>query len=151
MVRQRYGGAVTAEVALFTEAASLGQEVIWLPTFGEHFTTTDKSRPPGPPRLPDHERPYIPDDGVIPDSEDAMPATISYDPDARRLHVGDGYIDNVAPKVWRYEVSRKQVLPNGFPTEAETAASPLLATADRHRRSAIFSPIIGCPNTRRSC
>ena len=33
-----------------------------------------------------------------------------YDAGARRLKIGPGHIDNVAPQVWNYEVSGKNVL-----------------------------------------
>ncbi len=43
-----------------------------------------------------------------------MPDAISYDAANRRLLVGSGYIDNVPPAVWSYEVSGKHVLTQWF-------------------------------------
>ena len=40
--------------------------------------------------------------------------TLEYDPAAKRLHVGEGFIDNVSPAVWDYTVSGKQVLRRWF-------------------------------------
>jgi hypothetical protein len=39
-----------------------------------------------------------------------MPHELGYDEGARRLNIGTGYIDNVSPQVWAYEVSGKRVL-----------------------------------------
>jgi len=57
---------LTAEPTQFAEAATLGREVIWLHTFGERFADPQAGRPTGPPRLPDAERPHIPESGAIP-------------------------------------------------------------------------------------
>src|ERR1700730_3360040 len=39
---------------------------------------------------------------------------MDYDPAKRRLMVGKGYIENVTPEMWAYEVSGKQVLWHWF-------------------------------------
>ncbi len=39
-----------------------------------------------------------------------MPHELDYDPAAQRLKIGTGYIANVSPEVWAYEVSGKRVL-----------------------------------------
>ena len=43
-----------------------------------------------------------------------MPDEISYDAGKKRLLVGGGYIENVSPEVWNYDVSGKQVLSQWF-------------------------------------
>jgi hypothetical protein len=43
-----------------------------------------------------------------------MPDTISYDAANRRLWIGEGYVENIPPEVWAYEVSGKQVLTQWF-------------------------------------
>ena len=60
---------ITADPVLFAEAAALGREVIWLHTFGERFADSIHGRPASPPRLPDGERPSIPEGGAIPSSD----------------------------------------------------------------------------------
>jgi hypothetical protein len=95
---------------LFAEAAKLGREVIRLHTFGERFATEN---PPVPPRVA-KGGPVIPKDGAIPSTPDGFPDSIDYDPAKRRLLVGTGFIDNVPPAVWAYEVSSKQVLRQWF-------------------------------------
>jgi len=98
---------LTADAALFDEAMALGREVVWLHTFGERFA---EGRPPGPPRVTDGPEPTIPADGVLPTTLDAMPHELDYDAAERRLKIGTGYIANVSPEVWAYEVSGKRVL-----------------------------------------
>jgi hypothetical protein len=117
---------LTADSALFREAADFGREIIWLHTFGERFVSPKYGRPAGAPRLPSGERPQIPEGGSIPSAADAMPDTISYDAAARRLNVGSGYIDNVSPEVWAYEVSGKQVLTQWFSYRQRDRSRPMI-------------------------
>ena len=105
---------ITSNVNLFREAVAIGEEVIWLHTFGERFVDSSKDRSASPPRLPKGQGPIIPKDGAIPTDPDLMPNEISHDPVKQRLHVGSGFIDNVSREVWDYEVSGKQVLVHWF-------------------------------------
>jgi hypothetical protein len=105
---------ITARPKLFARAVELGRRVIWLHTFGERFSDPMADRPPGPPRLPKERAPRIPKSGAIPDDSDSMPDEIDYDETRRRLMIGRGFIDNVPPAVWRYEVSGKRVLTQWF-------------------------------------
>jgi hypothetical protein len=99
---------ITADRTLFDEAVAVGREVIWLHTFGERFAD---GRPPGPPRVElAAAEPTIPAEGRLPVSLDDMPHELDYDAAARRLKIGTGYIANVSPEVWAYEVSGKRVL-----------------------------------------
>jgi hypothetical protein len=100
----------SAPAALFAEAAGLGRAVIRLHTFGERFATEN---PPSPPRVA-QDGPVISRDGAIPSTPDHFPDTLDYDPSRNRLLVGTGFIDNVPPAVWAYEVSGKQVLRQWF-------------------------------------
>ena len=43
-----------------------------------------------------------------------MPDEISYDAGKKRLLVGGGYVENVSPEIWSYDVSGKQVLSQWF-------------------------------------
>lgn len=101
---------LTADVKLFAEAAKLGREVIWLHSFGERF---DDGRPAGPPRVPVNP-PTNPKEGRIPATPEGFPDILKYDAAKRRLMVGTGYVDNVAPEVWAYQVSGKNVLRQWF-------------------------------------
>jgi hypothetical protein len=117
---------LTADPALFAEATTLGREVIWLHTFGERFSDPKAGRPASAPRLPDAERPSIPERGAIPPTADAMPETIAYNPATRRLQLGAGYVDNVTPEVWAYEVSGKQVLTQWFSYRGRDRSRPII-------------------------
>jgi hypothetical protein len=100
--------------------------VIWLHTFGERFVDAKANRPPGPPRLPKERAPRIPKKGAIPDDADGMPDEIGYDEAKRRLMVGTGFIDNVPPAVWRYEVSAKQVLTKWLSYRKKNRQRPII-------------------------
>lgn len=115
---------VTADGKLFDEAVALGREVIWLHTFGERFT---EGRPPGAPRVtPASDEPTIPAAGVLPTSLDDMPHELSYDAAARRLIVGAGYVENVAPEVWAYEVSGKRVITQWWSYRRKDRSKPAM-------------------------
>jgi hypothetical protein len=43
-----------------------------------------------------------------------MPDSLDYDPAKRRLKIGEGFIDNVPPAVWDYQLSGVQVLNQWF-------------------------------------
>ena len=92
----------------------LGRTIIWLHTFGERFADPNSGRPAKPPRLAKEKSPRIPAAGAIPQDPEAMPDEIRYDPGAKRLLVGGGYIENVSPEMWNYDVSGKQVLSQWF-------------------------------------
>jgi len=116
----------TADRKTFTEAVELGRTVIWLHTFGERMADAAKGRPAEPPRLPKEKRPHMPKSGVIPESADAMPDTINYDATKKRLLVGSGFVENVKPAVWRYEVSGKQVLVQWFSYRKKNRERPII-------------------------
>ena len=126
---------VTADASLFAEAVEIGREIIWLHCFGERFTDLDAGRPAGPPRMPEGERPLIPKDGAISTRPERFPNRIDHDAAARRLKVGDGFIDNVPPAVWGYEVSGKQVLVQWFSYRRHDRSRPVIG--DRRPPSAL--------------
>jgi predicted helicase len=72
LVRPGLRVPLTADAALFAEAAKLGREVIRLHTFGERFATED---PPRAPRVAEGG-PTLPKDGAIPSTPEGFPDTI---------------------------------------------------------------------------
>ena len=126
---------MTADSSLFAEAAEIGREIIWLHCFGERFADPDAGRPGTPPRMEESERPMIPTEGAIATHPDRFPDRIDYDAAARRLKVGDGFIDNVPPEVWAYEVSGKQVLVQWFSYRRRDRSRPVIG--DRRPPSAL--------------
>jgi hypothetical protein len=114
LVRPGLRVPLTADKKLFAKAAEIGREVIWLHTFGERFAEPTKGRPAGQPKLPDAERPKVLPGHPIPDTPEGFPDTIDYDRVKGELKIGSGVIAPVAPEVWAYEVSGKQVLRQWF-------------------------------------
>lgn len=117
---------ITADRNIFAEAVELGRMVVWLHTFGERMIDPAKGRPARPPRLPVGRRPNVPKDGAIPQEPSAMPDSINYDANKKRLLVGTGYLDNVEPEVWQYEVSGKQVLVQWFSYRKANRERPII-------------------------
>ena len=117
---------LTGDAGLFTEGAGLGRAVVWLHTFGERFVNPAAGRPHGTPRLPKTDAPNIPKAGAIPSDPSCFPDTLSYDESRRRLQVGQGYVDNVPPVVWAYEVSGKNVLRQWFSYRRKNRERPII-------------------------
>jgi hypothetical protein len=117
---------LTAEAKIFATAAELGRTVIWLHTFGERFADSKRGRPTGPPRLPREIAPRIPTAGTISQDPAEMPDSIEYDEAKRRLLIGSGYVEDVAPEVWNYEVSGKQVLRQWFSYRKANRERPII-------------------------
>ena len=117
---------LTASGELFAEAVGLGRTVIWLHTFGERFADAKAGRPAQPPRLAKENAPRIPAGGTIPPDPAAMPDEIGYDASQQRLRVGSGYVENVTPQVWGYEVSGKQVLTQWFSYRKRNRERPII-------------------------
>lgn len=105
---------LTANGKLFAKTVEVGRTIIWLHTFGERFADPKNGRLAQPPRLAKEQAPRISSAGAIPQDPEAMPDEIRYDASKKRLLVGGGYIENVSPEIWSYDVSGKQVLPQWF-------------------------------------
>ena len=119
---------LTADSSLFQEAIEVGRDIVWLHCFGERFSDTSAGRPPAPPRMPARDRPVIPRTGAISSNPKLFPDRMAYDADARRLEIGTGYIENVQPAVWEYEVSGKQVLVHRFSYRRLDRSRPIIGT-----------------------
>jgi hypothetical protein len=68
----------------------------------------------------------IPKDGTIPGAPEPLPDTMDYDAAKRRLHIGKGFIDNVPPEVWAYEVSGMNVLRQWFSYRKRDRSRPII-------------------------
>jgi len=117
---------ITADAKLFAEAVSVGSEVIWLHCYGERFADPAANRPKRGPRLPKDTAPKVPIDGAIPSAPKPLPDSLEYDPAAKRLKIGSGYVDNVTPAMWAYEVSGKQVLWQWFSYRRRDRTRPVI-------------------------
>jgi hypothetical protein len=103
---------LTADTQLWSEAASLGRQVLWLHTYGQRFTDPAHGRGLGAPKLSHDRRPKVL--ATIPDTPDGMPDVISYDEATRTLHVGGGQIGPVSPEAWAYETSGMKIIRKWF-------------------------------------
>jgi hypothetical protein len=125
LVRPGLRVPITADADLFVEAVALGRELVWLHCYGERFADPAAGRPRSPPRMPAGQRPTIPADGEIP-GEPRLPDTMRYDAATRRLHIGQGWVENVTTAMWAYEVSGKQVLPQWFSYRRRDRSRPII-------------------------
>ena len=117
---------LTADAKLFGEVVALGSEVIWLHCYGERFGDPKAHRPRQAPRLPKPSAPYIPASGAIPSAPEPLPDKMDYDPAKRRLTIGKGYVENVTPEMWAYEVSGKHVLRHWFSYRRRDRSRPII-------------------------
>ncbi len=101
-------------------------EVIWLHCYGERFVDEAAGRLFGPPRLPKGIAPTIPKGGAIPPAPEPLPDDMHYDAAKQRLHIGKGYIDNVTPEIWAYEISGKNVLRQWFSYRKRDRSKPII-------------------------
>lgn len=99
---------ITADARLWTRAAVLGREVIWLQTYGQAFS--GPSRPRGDIRLPasDQRRP------LCKTPVTSMPEVISYDQATDTITLGSGEFGPVPCSVWEYAVGGKNVIRSWF-------------------------------------
>ncbi|HTQ14311.1 MAG TPA: type ISP restriction/modification enzyme [Rhizomicrobium sp.] len=116
---------LTADAKLFAESVAIGREVIWLHTYGERFADKDAGRPKGAPRMA-HDAPTIPKGGAIPGAPEPLPDTMDYDAAQQRLKIGKGYVANVTPAMWTYEVSGKEVLRQWFSYRRRDRSRPII-------------------------
>ena len=126
LVRPGLRVPLTADAKLFAEAVALGSEVIWLHTYGERFVDPVDGRAKAPPRLPKESAPSIPAKGAIPGAPEPLPDTMDYDAAERRLKIGKGFVENVTPEMWAYEVSGKQVLWHWFSYRRRDRTRPII-------------------------
>ncbi len=133
LVRPGLRVPLTADGVLFAKATALGRDVVWLHTYGERFADRKAGRPSGAPRLPKEQAPTIPRGGTIPGAPEPLPDEMHYNDAKRRLHIGKGYIDNVPPEVWAYEVSGMNVLRQWFSYRKRDRSRPLIG--DRRKPS----------------
>jgi hypothetical protein len=127
LVRPGLRVPLTADAKLFTEAVTLGSEVVWLHCYGERYADPKVGRPKQAPRLPKEGMPRIPAKGAIPPAPEPLPSTMDYDASTRRLKIGQGYIENVTPEMWAYEVSGKHVIWEWFSDRQRDRSKPIIA------------------------
>ena len=88
---------ISADLALFRRAVTLGRDLLWWHTWGERFAPSSQAR------LPERQATEI-----TPVTD--MPDSFSYDPDTQHLTVGTGVFGPVSQAAWDFEVSGLRVL-----------------------------------------
>jgi hypothetical protein len=126
LVRPGLRVPLTADAKLFTEAVAIGSEVIWLHCYGERFADPKAGRPKSAPRLPKGSAPTIPTGGAIPSAPEPLPESMDYNPATQRLRIGKGYVENVTPEMWAYEVSGKHILRQWFSYRRRDRSRPII-------------------------
>lgn len=106
---------ITLDHALWNRTVSVGQNLLWLLTFGERYVDEAAGRPPGPPRPGEDERArYV---SPVPSAEDEIPNFMKYEEDTYTLVLGHdssfsppGRVRPILPKVWDYRTGGMQVV-----------------------------------------
>ncbi|MEV7607262.1 type ISP restriction/modification enzyme [Paenarthrobacter sp. NPDC089322] len=117
---------LTANLALFNEAVGLGEQLLWLQTGAQRFSSTTSGRGNRIPNIDGigWETPVT----ALPDSR----ADISYDEQTRQLKIGDGRISGIRREVWEFSVSGFPVVERWIGSRTRKgvgrASNPKLAT-----------------------
>ncbi len=101
---------ITTDPHLWVEAVRLGEQVVWLHTYGDSFADDKTDRPAGDTRFPkgDPRQPL----SLKPITK--MPTDKKYLADSQTLRLGDGEWGPVRPEVIRYDVGGRNVLDSWF-------------------------------------
>jgi hypothetical protein len=99
---------ITADPSLWRRSVAIGEEVLFLHTYGQSYSGIDRPHgdvrmPAGDPRRPRNMTPIA-----------GLPTTMNYTEHDRVLHVGEGAFSPVEPAVWDYTVGGKNVLKSWF-------------------------------------
>lgn len=103
---------ITADADLWTKGVEVGEEILWLHTFGQRYTDESKGRPEGLSALCETIGPRVL--AEIPDVAEGMPSEIDYDPENRQLMVGGGRIGPVSRRVYEYDVGGMRIVRHWF-------------------------------------
>ncbi len=103
---------ITADADLWTKGVEVGEEILWLHTFGQRYTDESKGRPEWLSALCETIGPRVL--AEIPDVAEGMPSEIDYDPENRQLMVGGGRIGPVSRRVYEYDVVGMRIVRHWF-------------------------------------
>jgi hypothetical protein len=76
--------------------------------------------------MPKEQAPHLPTDGADQGAREPLPDDMDYDANKKRLVVGNGFVENVTPEMWAYEVSGKQVLWQWFSYRRRDRSRPII-------------------------
>ncbi len=95
---------ITADPKLWSEAVSLGNELLWLHTFGKRLRDPKQKRGISVPQVKGIA--WLKPVSIMPLSS----KSIVYDAASEALLIGDGVLSGVSPPVWKYSVSGMPIL-----------------------------------------
>jgi Type ISP C-terminal specificity domain/N-6 DNA Methylase len=114
---------ITKDAGLFKQTAALGRQLIWLHTYGERF-------------VPDGDKHGVVPPGAakctigVSSAPDAYPESFEYDRETKRLTVGSGAFEPVAPEVWDFSVSGLKVVKSWLAYRMKEGAGKRSSTLD---------------------
>ena len=88
------------------------------------------------------DEPTIPAGGALPGELANMPHDLEYDAASRRLKIGAGFVANVLPEVWTYEVSGKNVLSQWWSYRRQDRSKPPMGDRRPHSKLSEIQPTI---------
>lgn len=112
MTLSSQGLPLTGNSKLWSRAVSIGEEVIWLHTYGSRCVDRSSGRLEEFPRLPLGVCPKV--TVPIPSTSDRMPDHIDYDEETEKLIIGEGAIAPVSRAVWEYSVGGMNIIRQWF-------------------------------------
>jgi hypothetical protein len=127
---------ITKDADLMAEMAELGGRLIWLHTYGERFVPPGEKYgviPPGSARCT----------VAVPGDRENYPETYVYKEEDKRLHVGDGVFEPVAPEVWEFSVSGLQVVKSWLSYRMKEGAGKRSSKLDEIRPETWPNPFTG--------
>jgi hypothetical protein len=101
---------LTTDPKLWKKAVALGEEVVWLHTYGEAFADDSAERPRGDIRFPKKD----PRQPLALEPVTGMPEQLGYDPEKKVVKLGDGEWGPVEQAVFDYEVGGRNVIKSWF-------------------------------------
>jgi len=101
---------LTADPNLWTEAVTIGRDLLWTHTYGAACSDPAAGRPKDDIRYASGDRRRIQNLSAV----NGMPTELRFDEDTRHLHVGTGEWAPVSPAVIAYTVGGKNVLKSWF-------------------------------------
>ncbi|MFM9634487.1 MULTISPECIES: type ISP restriction/modification enzyme [Streptomyces] len=101
---------LTLDKELWREAVKIGEEVLWLHTYGATFADPPAGRPANNIRYPNGD----PRQPKSLSSPSVMPSEMKYDEERRELHLGSGVWGPVNAEVWNYQVGSRPVIKSWF-------------------------------------
>ena len=126
LVRPGLHVPLTADAKLFAEAVALGREVIWLHCYGERFADPAPGGPNRRRACRKKARHHSRRPAKFRARRSRCPTRWITTRPSGGLTIGKGYVENVTPEMWAYEVSGKKVLWHWFSYRRRDRSRPII-------------------------